>query len=68
MRINNLIPENTEEFGGEQPHQKKFQLAMQEITDVAYIMGNSLRVFYSQPSMSKQLYHIIWLHKRLIEQ
>ena len=38
------------------------------ITDVAYIMGNSLRVFYSQSSKSKQLYHIIWLHKRLVEQ
>ena len=68
MRINNLIPENTEEFGGEQPHQKKFQLAMQEITDVAYIMGNSLRVGYAQPAMSKQRYEIVWLVKRLMEQ
>ena len=38
------------------------------ITDVAYIMGNSLRVLDFQPSMSKQLNHIIRLHKRLVEQ
>lgn len=26
MRINNLIPENTEGFGGEKPHQFKFKI------------------------------------------
>ena len=31
-------------------------------------MGNSLRVVDFQPSKSKQLNHIIRLHKRLIEQ
>ncbi|MDD6110800.1 MAG: hypothetical protein PUB65_00745, partial [Prevotellaceae bacterium] len=38
------------------------------VTDVAYIMGNSLRVLDFQPSMSQQLYHIIRLHERLVKQ
>ena len=38
------------------------------VTDVAYIMGNSLRVLDFQPSMSQQIYHIIRLHERLVKQ
>ena len=37
------------------------------ITDVANIVGDSLRTFDCESSIMQQFYHVFWLHKRLVE-